>query len=395
MEKIPLLLLFLGHVWVDASQGILPVVLVKFKELFALSYFQVGVVMTLLNVSSSVIQPLFGYIADRLRMGWSVPWGILWTAVCMGLLGWAPNYPTALLLVGFAGLGTAVFHPRGMMAASLISGSRKGLGTAIFSTGGNLGFALGPMVGGFLILGFGIHATVGMILPWLLIAAVIYLYPGDFLRREVGRRTGSRDDGKDRRDAIPWVSLFMVCIIVTLRSWTYMSFITYLPMYLQIRGLELRTGSLILTTFLACGAVAGLYGGHLSDRIGRRSVIVGSMLLYPIFSSLFMVSSGVWLWLLAGASGAMLLASFSVTVVLTQELLPGYLGLASGLVLGLGFGMGGVGTALTGWIADMIGLHKTVWFFSLIPALVPILAAFIRIRPAGDGKGLDFHSNGV
>jgi FSR family fosmidomycin resistance protein-like MFS transporter len=136
MQKIPLLLLFVGHVWVDTSQGILPVALVKLKELFSLSYFQVGFIMAVLNLTSSVIQPIFGYISDRFSTGWFVPAGILWTAFAMGLLGWSANYPVA--------------DPRAMMAVYFVSGSRLGFGAALFSTGGNLGFALGPVVGSFL-----------------------------------------------------------------------------------------------------------------------------------------------------------------------------------------------------------------------------------------------------
>jgi FSR family fosmidomycin resistance protein-like MFS transporter len=145
MEKIPFLLIFLGHVLVDASQGILPVVLSKQKELFELSYFQVGLMMMVLNLTSSVIQPVFGIISDRFRTAWFIPVGVLWTALALGFLGWSPNYLTALLLVGMAGLGTAAFHPRSMMAIFHLSGDKKGLGTAIFSMGGNLGFAIGPM----------------------------------------------------------------------------------------------------------------------------------------------------------------------------------------------------------------------------------------------------------
>ena len=165
MEKIPILLMFLGHIWVDTSQGILPIVLPKLKEALALNYFEVGVVVTVLNLTSSVIQPIFGYISDKIRTGWFVPVGIFWTACMMGLLGWAPNYLSVILLVGFAGLGTAAFHPRAMMVVHHVSGSRKGLGTAIFGTGGNIGFALGPMVGSLLVLGFGLHATIGLVGP--------------------------------------------------------------------------------------------------------------------------------------------------------------------------------------------------------------------------------------
>jgi FSR family fosmidomycin resistance protein-like MFS transporter len=390
MEKIPLLLMFSGHVWVDASQGILPVALIKLKESFALTYFQVGVVTAVLNFTSSVIQPLFGFVADRYRLGWFVPWGIVWTALSMGLLGWAPSYALILLLVGFAGLGTAAFHPRAMMAVSHVSGARKGFGTAVFVTGGNLGFALGPVVGSFLVLGFGLHATLGLVGPGLIIALAIFFYPGNFLKREISSPARASAGTHDNGASVPWFALILVCLIVTLRSWVYISFITFLPMFLQGQGVEIRRASLMLTVFLAGGAAAGLYGGHLSDRIGRIKVIVASMLLYPAFMSMAILSEEPWLWLLIGASGAALLASFSVTIVLAQELLPKYLGLASGLILGLGFGTGGLGVAVSGWIADTLGLYKAVWILAIVPVLGSVLAAFIRMpdRDAGGaGKG--------
>jgi len=369
--------MFLGHIWVDTSQGILPIVLPKLKEALDLNYFEVGVVVTVLNLTSSVIQPIFGYISDKIRTGWFVPVGIFWTACMMGLLGWAPSYLSVILLVGFAGLGTAAFHPRAMMVVNLASGSRKGLGAAIFGTGGNIGFAFGPMVGGLLVLGFGLHATIGLLGPGVLMALTIFFCPGDFLSRESPGKgeVKSREDGFH---SVLWGSLILTCLVVTLRSWVYTSFITYLPMFLQEQGLPLKTGSLMLTVFLAGGAAAGLYGGHLSDRVGRRRVIVMSMLLYPIFMSLMILSTGPIRWILAAASGAALLSSFSVTIVLAQEILPGNLGLASGLILGLGFGMGGLGAAVSGWIADMVGLYKMAWVLALMPLLGSLIGAFIR-----------------
>jgi FSR family fosmidomycin resistance protein-like MFS transporter len=374
---MPLLLLFLGHVWVDASQAILPVALVELKELFSLSYFQVGLIMAVLNLTSSVIQPAFGYISDRLSTGWFVPVGILWTALAMGLLGWSTNYPVAVLLVGLAGLGTAAFHPRAMMAVYFVSGSRLGFGAAVFSTAGNLGFALGPVVGSFLVLGFGLHATLGLLPPAALLCLIIFFYRGDFLRREPAVEEKSSKDFNRALQNIPWGSLIAVCLIVTLRSWVYISFLTYLPMFFQAQGIALKTGSLMLTVFLVGGAVAGLYGGHLSDKVGRRRVIAISMLLYPILAALMILSKGGWIWLLAGASGAALLASFAVTIVVAQELMPQYVGLASGLILGLGFGTGGLGTAFSGFLADKLGLYPVFWILALAPVLGAALAAFI------------------
>jgi MFS transporter, FSR family, fosmidomycin resistance protein len=377
MEKLPLLLLFLGHVAVDTCQGTLPVVMAKLKEVFELSYFQVGIMMMLLNLTSSVIQPIFGMVSDRFRTGWFVPVGILWTAVAMGSVGWAPSYGIAAFLVGMAGLGTAAFHPRAMMAVYLASGVQRGLGAAIFSTGGNLGFALGPIVGSLLVLGIGLHATIALIPAGVLLFLVIIFYPGDFLRHS--QKTGSQQKQSEKTPEIPWGGLIALCLIVTLRSWVYMSTITYLPLLFQSRGIQLASGSLILTVFLACGAAAGLYGGHVSDKAGRKSVIIGSSLIFPVLASLMLMVEGPWLWLLAAASGAALLASFSVTIVLAQELLPNNLGLASGLILGLGFGTGGLGTALSGYLADHIGLYQTFWVLALAPLLSIFLVGFIKM----------------
>jgi FSR family fosmidomycin resistance protein-like MFS transporter len=378
MQTLPLFLLFLGHVMVDTSQGILPVVVAKLKELFNLSYFQVGLMMMVLNLSSSVIQPIFGFISDKFRTGWFIPVGIIWTAMTMGLLGWVPNYPAAVLLVGLAGLGTAAFHPRAMMAVFLVSGSKRGLGTAIFSTGGNLGFAIGPMVGGFLVLGFGLHGTLGLIPLSFLLFLVVLLQPTVFGSRDPKKGSSASDQQSSAPALIPWVSLVALCLIVTLRSWVYMSFITFLPMFFQSKGILLASGSKILTVFLICGAVAGLYGGHLSDRIGRKSVIAMSAVIYPFFAMMMLSINGPWLWVIAGAAGAALLASFSVTLVLAQELLPRNLGLASGLILGLGFGTGGLGTALSGLLADTFGLYKTFWLLALVPFLAAGLTFFIK-----------------
>lgn len=391
MEKIPLLLMFLGHMAVDAFQGTLPVVMAKLKEVFGLSYLQIGLMMLLLNLSSSVIQPIFGIISDRFRTGWFIPSGILWTAVAIGLVGWSPNYAVAVLLVGLAGLGTAAFHPRAMMTVYLASGLKRGLGAAVFSTGGNLGFALGPLLGSLLVLGIGLKATVWLIPAGAALFLTIIVYPGGFLRREARHQSSACSAATSVRTGIPWVSLISVCLIVTLRSWVYMSSITYFPMLFQSRGMQLSSGSLILTVFLACGAAAGLYGGHLSDRIGRKGVIAGSSILFTIPAALMLLTEGPFIWVMAGAAGAALLASFSVTIVLAQELLPRNLGLASGLILGLGFGTGGLGTALSGYLADHIGLYQTFWILAFAPLASASLTSLIK-APAAHGAQSRSHT---
>lgn len=382
MEKIPLLLLFFSHLWVDASQNIVPVVAPKLKEVFALDYFQIGLLMMVLNLTSSVIQPLFGFISDRRSTGWAVGVGLLWTGLAMGFLGWSPNFLMALFLVALSGMGTAAFHPRAVMAVYQVSGSRPGFGTAIFSTAGNIGFAVGPLVGSFLVLGYGLNATIGVLIPGILISLLIFLYPSDFLKRDRSYRHKVKKESEGIPVSIPWISLIVLCIIVALRSWAYISFVTYLPMFFQIQGIPLKIGSPMLSAFLIGGAMAGLYGGHLSDRVGRRLVVVISLLLYAPITALMILSNGWILWVLVVASGAALLASYSVTIVMAQELLPRHLGLASGLIMGLGFGAGGLGTALSGYLADVLGLRSVIWLLAIVPAVGPLLGPFLK-NPKG------------
>jgi FSR family fosmidomycin resistance protein-like MFS transporter len=388
MYKNVILLMFLGHVWVDTTQGVLPIVLTQFKDIFNLSYLQVGVLMMVLNLTSSVIQPIFGYISDRYNLGWFIPAGVLWTSITLGILGWAPNYPVAIILVALSGLGTAAFHPRAMMAVFLASGSRRGLGTAIFSTGGNIGFALGPLVASVIVLGFGLAYTPVLIVPGTLLFLAILMYSPRIPQAQPRPAGSTTAEPLPGLNTLPWVALIAVFLIITFRSWVYISFITYLPMLLENRGVPLPTGGVLLTVFLVGGALAGLYGGHLSDRFGRLRVIFFSMIIYPILAGFMLVSEGLWLWILTGLSGAALLASFSVTIVLTQELMPGRLGLASGLALGLGFGTGGLGSALTGFLADTFSLYTAAWVLAIAPAaaaflVLPVRPALRRMRESG------------
>jgi FSR family fosmidomycin resistance protein-like MFS transporter len=383
MEKIPLLLLFLSHLWVDASQNILPVVAPKLREVFDLSYFQIGLLMMVLNLTSSVIQPLFGFISDRRSTGWFVAVGLLWTATAMGFLGWSPNFYTALFLVGLSGLGTAAYHPRAYMATFQVSGDRRGFGAAIFGTAGNIGFAIGPLVGSFLVLGYGLHATIYVLIPGVLIFLLVVMYPGDFLKREKAKQGTVKKLSSEPPFPIPWVALITLCTIVALRSWANISFVAYLPMYFETRGIALETGSALLAVYLISAAMAGLYGGHLSDRVGRRLVVIISLLLYTPITALMILSGGWVLWFLVAASGAALLASYSVTVVMAQELLPRHLGLASGLILGLAFGTGGLGSALSGYLADVMGLRAVIWILAIVPVVGVLLTPLLK-NPQGD-----------
>lgn len=370
MRRLPLGLAVLGHTVVDASQNILPVVLPLLVDRFHLSYGQVGLAAALLNISSSIIQPGFGWVADRWPSRWFMPAGIVWTGILMGLLGLVPSYAALLLVVVLTGVGTAAFHPVASMAVARASAEQRGLGMSFFSAGGNLGFAIGPILGVWLLTHFGLPGTLAVILPGLLTGAAFLRWRDEFVVVPAAPAAAAA-----AADApIPWGRLGLLCLLITLRSWAYSGLIIFIPLLLTEQGVSLAGAGRALFVFLFFGALGGLLGGHLSDRFGRLGVIVASLLGFPPVMVAALLLSGPLRWPILALAGMTLLASFSVTVVFAQELLPNHLGLASGLTLGLAFGAGGVGVGLSGVLADLFGLAASVWILLALPGLAGLLA---------------------
>jgi len=370
----PLLLMVLGHTVVDISQNILPVILPLLHGRFGLNYAQVGLVAALLNLSSSVIQPVFGWISDRWGIQWFIPVGIVWTGILMGSVGLVPNYWALLLVVTLTGVGTAAFHPIASMAAAHASQTRRGLGMSLFSAGGNLGFATGPILMTWLLLWFDLRGTVFLVALGLLTAGLIHCY-----RREIEvPYVDSRQRHRHADAAIPWAKLSGLCILITLRSWGSSGMVVFMPLLLMQQGVALSATGRALFVFLFFGALGGMLGGYLSDRVGRQQVIAASLLLYPALMAGALTLHGPPRWLLLAISGAALLASNSVTVVFAQELLPHRVGIASGLTLGLAFGAGGVGVGVSGVMADLLGLQLSVWSLLLLPGLGGLLALGLK-----------------
>ena len=370
MRKLSISLASLSHTIVDASQNILPVVFPLLVDRLHLSYGKVGMAAALLNVSSSVIQPGFGWISDRCPTRWFMPVGIAWTGLFMSVVGLVPSYPMLLLVLVLAGLGTAAFHPIASIAVAHASGDRRGFGMSFFSAGGNLGFAIGPVMAAWLMTWLGLPGTVLVILPGLLMAAAMCVWRGEFASPAPADVTHERQ----ARGPIPWGRLSRLCAIITLRSWGYSGLVVFIPLLLHEQGVSLSLAGRALFVFLFFGALGGMLGGYLSDRIGRQQVIVASLVGFPLFMAVAMLLSGPFSWLFLAIAGISLLASFSVTVVFAQELLPQHLGVASGLTLGLSFGAGGIGVGLSGLLADLFGLQRSVWLLVLLPGIAGLIA---------------------
>jgi FSR family fosmidomycin resistance protein-like MFS transporter len=375
VRKRPIALILLSHAVVDSCQNILPVVLPLLRDRFGLSYSQVGLAAALLTISSSLIQPVFGWMSDRWGTQWFLPAGIVWTGMLMGMVGLVPNYWTLLLVLVLTGVGTAAFHPVAAMAAAHAARNQRGLGMSFFSVGGNLGFALGPiLMTWILLLGFGLQGTTLLILPGLVAAGFVHVY-----RREIEVPfVKAKERHRQERAPIPWPKLSALCGLITLRSWGYSGLIIFLPLFLREQGIDLSVAGRALFVFLFFGALGGMLGGHLSDRVGRKQVIATSPLTFPFLMAAALALSGPSRWILLAVAGMALLASFSVTVVFAQELLPQHLGLASGLTLGLAFGAGGLGVGMSGLMADLLGLRTSVWMLVILPGLAGLVALKLR-----------------
>ena len=366
-----LLLLSTGHCVVDIYQGALPAILPFLKDKLGLTYTVAGVILIMANVTSSVLQPAFGYLSDKKETAYLLPAGALTAGVGFAFLSVPSSFLPVLLLVTLSGLGIAAYHPEGYKTAYFYTGPRAVTGMSIFSVGGNAGMALGPIISIPVISYLGFRALPVVMLPALLFTAVII-----YRRREVAlperteRAGGNGDDGKPAR--IPFRSLATLVSIVIMRSWTQMGLMSYIPFYYInfLRGDPLYAGKLV-SIFLLGGVVGTLAGAPLADRWGHRLYISLTMAVAALtFPLIFLLErfplllSMTLFWL-----GMVLVSTFSVTVVMSQRLLPANLGIASGLTTGFAIGAGGIGVTLLGVVADRFGVPfalKSIFIFPIV-----------------------------
>jgi FSR family fosmidomycin resistance protein-like MFS transporter len=364
-------LLALGHLVIDTNQGSLPALLPYLKAMLGLSYTATGVIVLMANITSSLIQPVFGFLADKTARRWILPLSVLLSSVGIALSGVAPSYHVLLALVMIGGFGVAAYHPEGYRTATQVAGERKATGVSIFSTGGNIGIAVGPPLMTGLLVSFGLPGTLGMLGPGLLVAALLMaVLPG--LSRPLPSRIGSATLAP--KTMVGGMSLLI--LVVAIRSWTQLGFTTYMPFYyLEVLHGDPRMVGTLLAVFLGAGAAGTLAAGPISDRVGHRRYMVSVFFLAPPLAVAFLLASGIWIFVLLAALGFVLVSTFTVTVVLGQAYMPRNLGMASGLIVGFAIGAGGVGATALGWVADNWGLSSALW----ISALTPILGCALSL----------------
>ncbi|TYO95976.1 MFS transporter [Desulfallas thermosapovorans] len=397
MNKRILALLGTGHAMTDISQGALPMMLAFLQPVFALSQLQVGMVMLAFNLSSSVIQPVFGILSDRFRAAWLIPLGCLLAGVGMALTGFSTNFPVLLAVSLASGLGVAAYHPEGSKYARLASGKRKATGMSIFSVGGNLGFAAGPVLATFFFALAGLRGSVGFLvlngimagLLWLTLARITAAPGGTGvtsagqIKPNAGPISPPARDIKSAGKGIPWYVLPVALLItvVVMRSFVHFGLVTFLPQYYvhYLQHSE-QYAAAITSVFLFAGVFGTLVGGPAADRWGLKNIIVASMVALVPLLYLFVHLEGIWTTVIVALMGFAIISTFAVTVVLGQEMMPGNVGLASGLMLGFGIGMGGVGATLLGWVADRWGLPAVFETMIIFPVIGLVLALLLPGR---------------
>jgi FSR family fosmidomycin resistance protein-like MFS transporter len=376
-----------GHLFTDIAQGSIPALLPFLIAKDHLNYASVSALVLAATISSSVIQPAFGHISDRRSLPWLMPLGPALGGLGVALAGLAPTYGLTFAAVVLSGIGVAAFHPEGSRFANYVSGARRASGMSLFSVGGNVGFALGPVLVTPLVLVFGLHGTVFVLVPTLLMAALL-VHELPRLRSFRTDVVGGRVRERDQPEA--WGPFALLAAVIALRSFVYFGLVTFIPLY-YVANLHTGKafGNLALSAMLLGGAAGTLIGGPLADRFGRRTVLIGSMLSLPPLVVGFLLSGPALAVVFAALAGATTIATFAVTIVMGQEYLPGRLGVAAGVTIGLSIGLGGVGAPLLGLLGDARGLTAVFETIAVLPLLALGLTLALPSRashaPAGAG----------
>jgi MFS transporter, FSR family, fosmidomycin resistance protein len=361
-----------GHFATDFSNGALPALLPFLVGRFDLSYTQVGALMLVSALASSIVQPLFGLWSDRRGALWLLPAGVALAGGGMALAAASGSYELCLLLVTISGLGTAAYHPEGSKFANYVSGARRASGMSLFSIGGNLGVALGALSTAPLLLVFGRAGGLAIALPSLVVAALLIVSLGYLRGFEPERRRTRELAGEDRPGA-----LALLLGVVAIRSVGWFGLLTFVPLWAVSLGHSKSYGANLLALMLFTGGVGTLAAGPLADRIGRRPVLVGSLVATPILTLVFVAVGGAVGAAALALVGVCVVGTFGVTGVMSQEYLPSRIGLASGLVIGFSIGLGGIAALTLGAVADAVDLETAMYACAGIPAFAVVLGLLL------------------
>jgi FSR family fosmidomycin resistance protein-like MFS transporter len=380
----------LAHFLNDMMQSVIPAVYPLIKDEFSLSFTEIGLITLTFQLTASVLQPFVGLYTDKNPFPMSLPAGMAFTFVGLLLFSVAGSFGILLLSVGLIGIGSSVFHPESSRVAHMASGGRKGLAQSIFQVGGNAGSSIGPLLAALIVMPYGMRGV-----SWISMAAVI----GILLLWKVGKWYGNHLYLKQQRSnsrggtARPFLSrrrvIFAIGILFLLifSKYFYLASMTsYFTFFLMDKFLVTAQQSQIyLFVFLAAVAIGTILGGPVGDKFGRKYVIWFSILGVAPFTLLLPYVSLFWTIILAAIIGVILASAFSAILVYATDLVPGKVGTIAGLFFGLAFGMGGLGSAVLGNLAD----HTSIEFVFQVCAFLPLIGIVTGFLPDVEHKTID------
>jgi MFS transporter, FSR family, fosmidomycin resistance protein len=368
------------HFLNDMLQAVLPAIYPVLKSALALDFAQIGTIALVYQVTASLLQPAIGHYADQRPVRYALPIGMTFTLAGLLLLSRAHSYPILLVAAVLVGFGSAIFHPEASRAARLASRGRHGLAQSIFQVGGNAGSATGPLLAALIVAPRGQGSV-----AWFSIVAVV----GIFILFNVGRWSAAHRLAAARTEpAAPGVPLFadakvrnalLVLMLLVFTKYLYQASLTnYYTFFLIERfHISVQRSQLFLFVFLGAIAVGTFIGGPVGDRIGRKRVIWWSILGVLPFSLLMPYANLFWTAVLSVCIGVILASAFSAALVYAQDLVPGRVGLISGMFFGFAFGMAGVSALILGYLAD----HTSISFVYKVCAFVPALGVLAGLLP--------------
>ena len=371
-----------SHLLNDTVQSLVPAIYPLLKSAFALTFAQVGLMTLTLQLSASLLQPVVGLYTDRRPTPYSLVIGMGFSLVGLLLLAGAPTFPALIVAAALMGIGSSVFHPESSRVARMASGGRHGLAQSLFQVGGNLGSSFGPLLGAFLVAPRG-QSSIAWCSLLALVAMIVLWRIGGWYRDQHATASPTTS-GPGRQAAEPGMSSrrvgWSIAILGALifSKYFYLAGLnSYYTFYLMTRfHVSVRTAQIDLFVFLAAVAAGTILGGPVGDRFGRKYVIWGSILGVLPFTLVLPYANLFWTPILSVVIGLILASAFSAIVVYAQELVPGRVGMISGVFFGFAFGMAGLGAAVLGELADRVGIESVYRLCAFLP-LIGVLAAFL------------------
>lgn len=370
----------ISHFLNDMIQSIIPSIYPILKDKFDFSFAQIGIITLIFQMTSSILQPFTGLYADKHPRPYALSIGMCFTLVGLLVLAFAENYPLILLSVSVVGLGSSIFHPTASRVAQLASGGKKSLAQSIFQVGGNGGSALGPLLAAAIILPFGQHSISFFALAALL-AAIIMVRLGSWYKARMAYATKHPQKTVGINTNISKRAKYgalAILIMLVFSKYFYTSCITsYFTFFLIDKfGISVGASQLCLFVFLAAFAIGTVAGGLLGDKFGRKYVIWFSILGSAPFALVMPYANFAWTIVCTFLSGLIIASAFSSIVVYATDLMPDKVGLIAGIFFGLMFGLGGLGSAFFGWLADKTSIEFIFKVSSYLP-LLGIIAGFL------------------